>query len=113
MKTDSEKKGWWLWNGPTTASLARDSELTRLLDEYNTNSRELLQAQDSVNARLVSSNVQGEQKVKKALSIPDYIRTSRGVGITEEDDELVTKNGLSFKLQGRAKKLDVAEVSVP
>jgi hypothetical protein len=99
--------------GPTTASLARDSELTWLLDEYNTNSGELLQAQDSVNARLVSSNVPGEIKVKKALAIPDYVRTSRGVGITEEDDELVTKNGLSFKLQGRAKKLDVAEVSVP
>jgi hypothetical protein len=99
--------------GPTTQSLSRDSELSRLLDEYNTDSDDLIRAQDSVNSRLSVPVLQGEIRSKKALSIPDFVRTSRGVGVVEEDDELVTKNGLSFKLQGRVKKLDVAEVSIP
>ena len=98
---------------PTTTSLARDSELSRLLDLYNSDSLDLIQAQDSVNRRLSTPVIQGEIKVRKALAIPDFVRTSRGIGIVEEDDELVTKNGLSFKLQGRTKKLDVADVSIP
>jgi hypothetical protein len=95
----------------TTQSLARNTELSKLLDEYNEEGGDdLIQAQDAVNSRLKSG--QGELKFRKALAIPDFIRTSRGRGILE-DDELVTKNGLSFKLQGRTKKVEVENVTIP
>jgi hypothetical protein len=97
----------------TTHSLSRNAELSKLLDEFNEDGGdELIQAQDAVNSRLRTSG-QGETKIKKAFAIPDFIRTSRGRGVLEDDDELVTKNGLSFKLQGRTKKVDVADVTIP
>jgi hypothetical protein len=103
----------------TTKSLARDAELSRLLDSYNSESQEseLLRAQDAVNghrlgaAALPSSS--GELKVKKLYLIPDFITSSTGRYVKrEEEDKLVTKKGLSFKLQSK-KKLDPEEVSVP
>jgi hypothetical protein len=100
--------------GPTTHSLARDAELSKLLDEFNEDGGDdLVRAQDSVNSRLGASTLQGENKLKKALAIPDYIRSSSGVGLVEEDDELVTRKGLTFKLQGRTKKIEVQNVTIP
>jgi hypothetical protein len=97
----------------TTQSLARNAELSKLLDEFNDDGGDdLILAQDTVNSRLRSTG-QGELKPKKALAIPDFIRTSRGRGVLEDDDELVTKTGLSFKLQGRTKKVEVGDVTIP
>jgi hypothetical protein len=55
----------------------------------------------------------GELKAKKLYLIPDFITSSTGRYMRDNDeDELVTKKGLSFKLQGK-KKLDPEEVSIP
>lgn len=95
---------------PTTRSLSRDAELSRLLDEFNTDGADkLLRAQDTVNARIGQL---GEQKSKKFLAIPDFITSCDGLALEEEEDELVTKKGLSFKLQGRRKKIEPGEVTI-
>jgi hypothetical protein len=98
---------------PTTQSLARDAELTRLLDRYNADSEDMLQAQDAVNSRVPSSasnSFQGENRLKKVNLIPDFITSCSGIGLEEEDDELLTKNGRSFKLQGKNKRPDAKDV---
>jgi hypothetical protein len=101
----------------TTKTLARDAELSRLLDTYNSDSQEgdLLRAQDAVNGRLGAAALpsSGELKTKKLYLIPDFITSNTGRYVRREDeDELVTKKGLSFKLQSK-KKLDPEEVSIP
>jgi hypothetical protein len=98
---------------PTTQILARDEELSRLLDQYNQGGDDLLRAQDAVNARASVESGQGESKVKKVLLIPDYISSCQGLGQDEEDDELLTKNGRSFKLQGKNKRPDARDVTIP
>jgi hypothetical protein len=98
----------------TTQSLARDVELSRLLDTYNSEgSADLLKAQDAVNSSLsVPAVYQGEVKQKKPLLIPDFITSCRGLGREEDDIELLTSKGPSFKLQGRAKRPEAKDVSV-
>jgi hypothetical protein len=97
----------------TTQTLARDSELSRLLDEYNKDgSDDLLRAQDAVNARYLGQFKQGELRGKKTLLIPDFVTSCLGVSYDQEDIELLTSKGPSFKLQGRTKKLEAKDVSV-
>jgi hypothetical protein len=98
-------------SGPTTQSLARDNELSRLLDQYNQDESpgELLRVQDQVNTRL---GAQGELKLKKSLQIPDFITSCDGIGDEEEDFELLATKGRSFKLQGQKKKPEAKDVTV-
>jgi hypothetical protein len=99
---------------PSTASLARDVELSKLLDQYNANESagELLRVQDRVNSSVGSQSAQGEPKVKKAYQIPDFITSCDGLGTEEEDFELLATKGRSFKLQGQKKKPEVKDVSI-
>jgi hypothetical protein len=102
---------------PTTSSLARYIELSKLLDRYNADESagEQLRVQDRVNSSLgahADQGLQGEQKVKKAYQIPDYITSCEGLGAEEEDFELLATKGRSFKLQGQKKKQEVKDVSI-
>jgi hypothetical protein len=97
----------------TTQTLARDTELSRLLDEYNNDGTDdLLRAQDAVNASDLGAVRQGEPRVKKPLLIPDFITSCLGISYDQEDIELLTSKGPSFKLQGRTKKVEAKDVSV-
>jgi hypothetical protein len=96
---------------PTTQSLARDRELSRLLDDYNDGGvGELLFAQDAVNLSARRST-SGEKPIK-VLSIPDFISYRRGT-LDDDDDAFVTSKGLRYKLEGRNKKLLPSEVTIP
>jgi hypothetical protein len=64
-----------------------------------------------VNSRSSFFN-QGEVKVKKALLILDFVCSHRGVPV-EEDDKLVTRKGIMFKLQGKVKTPEVTDVTIP
>jgi hypothetical protein len=104
----SEEKGL-----VTTQTLGRDAELARLLDAYNNDGSDgMLQAQDAVNASSLGVIRQGEPKVKKPLLIPDFITSCLGISYNNEDIELLTSKGPSFKLQGRAKKPEAKDVTV-
>jgi hypothetical protein len=72
----------------TTQSLARDAELSHLLDTYNSEgSGDLLKAQDVVNSSLSeSAQLQGEARREKPLLIPEFITSCRGLG--KEDDAI-------------------------
>jgi hypothetical protein len=80
----------------------------------DTEEAELIKAQDAVNAHPLGSGAvsAGEIKSKKLDLIPDYVTTCFGRFLEEDADELVTKKGLSFKLQGKRKKLEPGEVSI-
>jgi hypothetical protein len=96
-----------------TQSLARDIELSKLLDEYNKDGADdLLRAQDAVNARDLGVVKHGEQRAKKPLLIPDFVTSCLGISHDQEDIELLTSKGPSFKLQGRTKKLEAKDISV-
>jgi hypothetical protein len=100
---------------PSTLSLARDKELSRLLDDYNSAGlKDLLGAQESVNAALCPrqpSSSSGERTAPKALLIPDFL-TNFDYTEEDEEDSFVTTKGKTFALQNQRKKLNIKEVSM-
>jgi hypothetical protein len=100
---------------PTTQSLSRDRELSRLLDQYNADesSGDLLRVQDRVNSCVGDQGASGEQKLKKVYQIPDYITSCDGLAQEDEDFELLATKGRSFKLQGQRKRPEPKDVTIP
>jgi hypothetical protein len=67
--------------------LAWEEEVSKLLDQYNANSGNLIRAQDSVKSRAPSALFQGENRSKKVLLIPDHISSCEGLGLEQEEDD--------------------------
>jgi hypothetical protein len=96
---------------PTTQTLSRDKELSRLLEDYhNAGVQELIGAQDQVNASLNAVRSSGERVGSKPLLIPDYISNFESI-VEDEEDSFVTTKGKTFSLQQK-KKPAAGEVTV-
>lgn len=96
---------------PTTKSLARDKELSALLESYQRGESEFqasyVSDKGATKSSLVSAS--GGEK-KKALFIYDYISRIGGT-VDEYEDSLITSGGVKLTFKTKAKKLDPSDVT--
>jgi hypothetical protein len=94
----------------TTGSLRRDRELSTLLSDYNSSSLDDYLSPDHHGGPATSR--QGENRVRRALLIPDFVTNYEGIDDDIEDD-FVSKQGRTFSLQSKAKRVTLKEITVP
>ena len=98
---------------PTTRTLGRDKELNKLLSLYHQDRQDFLSVrEDGTSGASPVAVTQGE-RLKKHLSIVDFISRTDGPPL-EDEETLVTTSGTKLVLsKSTSKKIEVQNVTVP
>jgi hypothetical protein len=97
----------------TPQSLRRDRELSVLLTEYNGNNPEdILHSEIRGGGSVGGIQRLGENNFKRVLLIPEFITHFEGIEEIAEDS-FVSKEGNTFNLHSKSKRVTAKEVSIP